>query len=101
MVARTPPSAEVGAIYDRYRAVKTFDKQDQAAVVVELSNWILLHHPNILPLIKISRLNFRVAALMELCQGTLQDIIDERILTSDETRPNDNVSQASSDQWQI
>lgn len=81
-----PPGAEVGLIYDQHRAVKTFDGQNQAAVVGELSNWILLHHPTILSLIKISRLNFRVAALMEMCKGTLQDILDERILTWNETR---------------
>ena len=81
-----PPGADVGLIYDRHRAVKTFVGQDQAAVVGELSNWILLHHSSILPLIKICRLNFRVAAMMEMRKGTLQDILDERILTWEETR---------------
>jgi hypothetical protein len=58
-------------IYDRQRAAKTFDNADEASVVNELSNWILLHHKNVLPLIKIVRLNFRIAALMELRKGTL------------------------------
>ena len=67
----SPPST----IYDKRRAAKTFDQADEAAVVNELSNWILLNHENVLPLIKISRLNFRIAALMELCKGTLQGVL--------------------------
>lgn len=78
----SPPST----IYDKQRAAKTFDQADEAAVVNELSNWILLNHKNVLPLIKISRLNFRIAALMELCKGTLQGVLDQRKLTWDETR---------------
>lgn len=78
----SPPST----IYDKRRAVKTFDKADEASVVNELSNWILLRHQNVLPLIKISRLNFRIGALMELRPGTLQDVIEKRRLTWPETR---------------
>jgi len=74
------------AIYDTHRAAKTFDQADEAAVVNELSNWILLSHKNVLPLIKIARLNFRIAALMELCKGTLQDVLNERRLSWGETR---------------
>jgi serine/threonine protein kinase len=74
------------AIYDKQRAAKTFDQADEAAVVNELSNWILLHHKNVLPLIKIARLNFRIAALMELRKGTLQDVLEQRTLTWHETR---------------
>lgn len=73
-------------IYEQQRAAKTFDQADEAAVVNELSNWILLHHENVLPLIKIARLNFRIAALMELRKGTLQDVLKKRILTWHETR---------------
>jgi serine/threonine protein kinase len=73
-------------IYDRQRAAKTFDNADEASVVNELSNWILLHHKNVLPLIKIVRLNFRIAALMELRKGTLQDVLEQRTLTWNETR---------------
>lgn len=73
-------------IYGARRAAKTFEGQDQHAVVNELSNWILLHHKNILPLIKISRLNFRIAALMEMRDGTLQDVLEKRTLTWSETR---------------
>lgn len=73
-------------IYDKQRAAKTFDQADEAAVVNELSNWILLHHKNVLPLIKIARLNFRIAALMELRKGSLQDILEQRTLTWNETR---------------
>ena len=78
--------AHPDTIYDRQRAAKTFDTPDQAAVVNELSNWILLHHKNVLPLIKIARLNFRIAALMELRKGTLQDVLEKRTLTWKETR---------------
>lgn len=81
-----PDGAEAGTIYGRHRAVKTFEGQDQATVVNELSNWILLHHPAILPLIKISRLNFRIAALMEMRNGTLQDILEKGALTWSQTQ---------------
>ncbi len=74
-------------IYDKRLAVKTFDKADEAAVVNELSNWVLLHHANVLPLIKIARLNFRIAAVMEWCQaGTLEDVIRRRAFTWAEMR---------------
>ena len=74
-------------IYDKRLAVKTFDKADEAAVVNELSNWVLLHHANVLPLIKIARLDFRIAAVMEWCQaGTLEDVIRRRAFTWAEMR---------------
>jgi len=72
-------------IYDKRRAAKTFQNADEAAIVNELSNWVVLQHTNILPLIKIARLNFRIAALMELCPGTLDDWIRKRALTWPET----------------
>lgn len=78
----SPPSA----IYGKQRAVKTFDNADEASVVNELSNWILVRHKNVLPLIKISRLNFRIAALMEMRTGTLQEVVDKRRLSWSETR---------------
>lgn len=81
-----PAGAETSTIYGSHRAAKTFEGQDQEAVVTELSNWILLHHSAILPLIKISRLNFRIAALMELRKGTLADVLSQRQLTWRETR---------------
>jgi len=73
-------------IYDTQRAVKTFDQADEASVVNELSNWVVMNHTNVLPLIKIARLDFRIAALMELCPGTLQDVIEQRSLSWPETR---------------
>lgn len=85
LLERTSDTANP-AIYDKQRAAKTFDQADEAAVVNELANWILLNHDNVLPLIKIARLNFRIAALMELCKGTLQDILDQRRLNWHETR---------------
>ena len=84
LLGRTTDTA-TRSIYDKNRAAKTFDKADEAAVVNELANWILLSHKNILPFIKIARLNFRIAALMELCKGTLQDVLNERRLTWSET----------------
>ena len=73
-------------IYGTQRAAKTFANPDEGAVVNELSNWVLLHHANVLPLIKIARLNFRIAAWMELCEGTLQEVIEQRALTWPEMR---------------
>ncbi|MGH2509952.1 MAG: protein kinase domain-containing protein, partial [Ktedonobacteraceae bacterium] len=70
-----PAGGETGTVYDRFRAAKTFKGQDQQAVVDELSNWIMLHHRNILPLIKISRLDFQIAALMEMRKATLADLL--------------------------
>ncbi|RDI98932.1 serine/threonine protein kinase [Dyella solisilvae] len=81
-----PSNAITGSVYQERLAVKTFEGQDQALVVSELTNWIMLHHPSILPLQKIARLNYRIAAVMERRQGSLQDILDERTLTWSETR---------------
>lgn len=79
-------SAPPSTIYGTQRAAKTFDQADEASVVNELSNWAVMHHTHVLPLIKISRLDFRIAALMELCPGTLQDVIEQRPLSWPETR---------------
>ncbi len=84
---KRPEGLETGPIYGQYRAVKTFDFVDNDDIVVnELCNWIELHHPAIVPLIKISHLNFRVAALMKLYKGTLGDILSKRQLSWPETR---------------
>lgn len=47
-----PPST----IYDTQRAAKTFDQADEASVVNELSDWAVMRHTNVLPLINIARL---------------------------------------------
>lgn len=81
-----PEGAVTGSVYRSRLAVKTFEGQDQALVVSELSNWIMLYHPSILSLLKIARLDYRIAAMMELRQGTLQDILEKRTLSWTETR---------------
>lgn len=70
-----PADGDIGTIYDRFRAAKTFKGQNQQSIVSELSHWIMLHHANIVPLIKISRLDFHISALMEMKRLTLADVI--------------------------
>lgn len=66
-------------IYRRRIAVKTFDfVEDDRAVEKELNIWISLIHPSILPLKKIGRLNYRLAAIMPLLEGSLDDVLEER-----------------------
>ena len=55
-------------------AVKTFDFTPQHfAIEQELNSWVALDHKNILPLLRIGRLNYRLAAIMPWLQGTLED----------------------------
>ena len=55
-------------------AVKTFDFTPQHfAIEQELNYWVLLDHKNILPLFRVGRLNYRLAAIMPWLQGTLED----------------------------
>lgn len=64
-------------IYRRNLAVKTFDfVRDQTIVEQELNAWISIIHPNVLPLKKIGRLNYRLAAIMPLIPGTLGDQLE-------------------------
>ena len=64
-------------IYRRRLAVKTFDfMADERAVEEELNIWISLDHPAILPLKKIGRLNYRIAAIMSLQEGSLDDMLE-------------------------
>lgn len=66
-------------IYRRRIAVKTFDfMKDERAIEHELNIWISLNHSSILPLKKIGRLNYRLAAIMSLLDGSLDDIIEAR-----------------------
>jgi serine/threonine protein kinase len=51
---------------------------DEAAIERELNIWISLEHPSILPLRKIGRLNLRLAAIMQMCDKSLDDLVDER-----------------------
>lgn len=66
-------------VYKRKLAVKTFDfRSDEASVERELNIWISLSHRSILPLLSIGRLNFRLAAIMPLLNGSLDDLIQEK-----------------------
>lgn len=66
-------------IYRRRIAVKTFDfMDDERAIEQELNIWISLDHRSVLPLKKIGRLNYRLAAIMPLLQGSLDDILETR-----------------------
>jgi eukaryotic-like serine/threonine-protein kinase len=72
-------------IYRRRLAVKTFDYMtDERAVEEELNIWISLDHPAILPLKKIGRLNYRIAAIMPLQDGSLDDLLEARGSLSDQ-----------------
>ena len=64
-------------IYRSRLAVKTFDHTSElSAVERELNIWISLVHPAIVPLLKIGRLNFRLAAIMPLMDGSLFDLLE-------------------------
>lgn len=66
-------------IYRRRIAVKTFDfMKDERAIEHELNIWISLNHSSVLPLKKIGRLNYRLAAIMPLLDGSLDDVIEAR-----------------------
>lgn len=66
-------------IYRRRIAVKTFDfMRDEQAIEHELNIWISLDHRSILPLKKIGRLNYRLAAIMPLLDGSLDDLLEAR-----------------------
>lgn len=63
-------------IYSRRIAVKTFDfMDDDSGVRDELNSWISLDHPSILPLRRIGSLNYRIAAIMPLKEGSLDDLL--------------------------
>lgn len=66
-------------IFSRKIAVKTFEVfNDDASVERELNIWISLRHASILPLRKLCRLNYRLAALMPMRDGNLDDILEDR-----------------------
>ena len=75
---RRPDGADFNTIYGQVRAVKTFDADEdeqEAKIEQELGNWASLNSPHIVPLIKIVRLNFELAAMMERMPGSLADYI--------------------------
>lgn len=66
-------------IYQRQIAVKTFDfMNDERAIEHELNIWISLNHRSVLPLNKIGRMNYRLAAIMPLLDGSLDDVIEAK-----------------------
>jgi serine/threonine protein kinase len=75
---RRPTGASFEVVYGTTCAVKTFkaeEDDEQARIEQELGNWVSLHSPYIARLIKISRLNFELAALMEMMPGSLADYL--------------------------
>lgn len=67
-------------IYRRRLAVKTFDSpSDESQIKKELNIWISLDHKHIVPLKKIGRLDFRLAAIMPLLVGSLEDVLEEKV----------------------
>ena len=68
-------------------AVKTFDfTPDHYGIVQELNSWVTLDHKNIVPLLKIGRLNYRIAAIMPWLSGTLADeMVKKTIFSEDES----------------
>jgi serine/threonine protein kinase len=73
---RRPAGAHFEVVYGDKCAVKTFKvEEDDALVEQELGNWVSLRSPYITRLRKISRLNFELAALMELMPGNLSDYL--------------------------
>jgi serine/threonine protein kinase len=78
---RRPENSTYDTIYGPTRAVKTFNAdEDEQEVIIEqeLGNWISLNSPHIVPLIKIARLNFQLAAMMEHMPGSLADYLRSR-----------------------
>jgi serine/threonine protein kinase len=75
---RRPSGASFDVVYGQQCAVKTFNAEEddeQALIEQELGNWVSLRSPYIARLIKISRLNFELAALMEMMPGSLADYL--------------------------
>jgi len=65
-------------IYKKLLAVKTFDyTPNQYSIEQELNFWVSLEHKNILPLLRIGRLNYRLAAIMPWRHSTLEDQITQ------------------------
>ena len=72
------PAEQFDWIYRSGLAVKTFDfVNDEQIVEQELNHWVTLDHPAILPLLKIGRLNYQLAAVMPMREGSLQDLLEE------------------------
>jgi serine/threonine protein kinase len=78
---RRPAGARHDTIWGETRAVKTFDADEdsqEAMLEQELGNWVSLDSRYIVPLIKIVRLNFELAAMMEQMPGSLDDYVAKK-----------------------
>lgn len=65
------------AIYRRQIAVKTFGGAEEGQEIErELNIWISLQHESILPLRKIGRLDYTLAAIMPKMDGDLNDLME-------------------------
>jgi len=72
-------------VYRQRIAVKTFDFiKDEKIIENELNIWISLDHCSVLPLKKIGRLNYHLAAIMPLLDGSLDDAIEENLVLSEQ-----------------
>ena len=85
LVQEYPGSAD--PIYRHHVAVKTFDfVSDKQLVEQELNAWISLQHRFVLPLLKIGRLNYQLAAIMPQMPATLDDLLEHgRVFSEQET----------------
>jgi hypothetical protein len=91
-------------IYRRRIAVKTFDEgSERQRIEEELNIWISLQNQFILPLKKIGRLNYRLAAIMPLMMGSLDDILEKHgsLLEKDVARLLSDTINALSYAWSV
>jgi serine/threonine protein kinase len=74
-------------VYRHELAVKTFDfVSDQQTIECELNAWISLQHQFVLPLLKLGRLNYQLAAIMPRMHGSLDNLLEEgRTFSEQET----------------
>ena len=81
------PAEHGDPIYRHSVAVKTFDfVSDQQSIERELNAWISLQHRFVLPLLKIGRLNYQLAAIMPQLPGSLDDLVEHgRVFSEQET----------------
>jgi Serine/threonine protein kinase len=70
-------------IYKNAIAVKVFDESFKKEFISnELNIWIQMNHKNILPLLKIVNINYKIGALMPMCFFSIQDFIDKNGIIS-------------------
>lgn len=65
-------------IYTRRLAVKSFSVGDDESIRRELNCWISLQHHCILPLRKIGRVEYQLAAIMPWMPTSLEDMLEEQ-----------------------